>query len=219
MGFIGVDEWDVRNDGFAGGNTLGTGEAVQRPNLDTSARLTDADAVDALRPILGAAAATGSISDLNAADLILLVGADITRSHPVVGSAVKRAARREGGALIVIDPGEPDIARHAKHHLRPLAGTELAVLGGLLKVILDEKLFGDAVNGDLAALEASVQSWTPARVQEVAGVPADQLVDVARTYAAAFSATTVFGAGVNRSATAPELANVTRSGRGRLFSA
>ena len=180
-------------------------EVLGSPNLDSSARLTDADALDALRPLLGAAAATGSLSDLNTADLVLLVGADITRSHPVVGSAVKRAARREGAALIVIDAGDPDITRHARHHLRPKAGTELAVLGGLLRVILDEKLYGDAVIGDLAALDASVQSWTPSRVQEVAGVPADQLVDVARAYAAASAAATIFGAGMNRSATAPEL--------------
>ena len=179
-------------------------EVLGSPNLDSSARLTDADAVDALRPLLGGAAATGSLSDLNAADLVLLVGADITSSHPVAGSAVKRAARREGGTLIVIDSGEPDIARHARHHLRPKPGTELAVLGGLLKVILDEKLY-DAASGDVSVLEASVQSWTAARVQEVAGVPADQLVDVARAFAAASSAATIFGAGVNRAAAAPEL--------------
>ncbi len=181
-------------------------EVLGSPNLDNSARLTDADALEALRPMLGAAAATGSLSDLNTADLVFLVGADATISHPVIGSAVKRAARREGAALIVIDPGEPDITRHARHHLRPKAGTELAVLGGLLKVILDEKLYDKKVTlGDLPALVTSVQSWTPSHVQEISGVPADQLVDVARAYAAASDAATVFGAGVNRSATAPEL--------------
>ena len=43
---------------------------------------------------LGASAATNSIHDLDLAKLILVVGANPTESHPVLGARIKRAAAR-----------------------------------------------------------------------------------------------------------------------------
>jgi len=180
-------------------------EVLGSPNLDSSVRMTDADAVDALRPVLNRAASAGALSDLDAADLILVAGADLTRTHPVVGGAVKRAAKR-GADLILIHPGEPDIARHARIHLRPRPDTELPVLGGLLRLILDEGLQASEHGGETSELRASVDTWTPSRVEEFSGVPADLLTEAARAYAAAPAAASVFGVDLCRSPAAADLA-------------
>ena len=81
-------------------------------HIDNCARVCHSATVTGMMETLGASAATNSIEDIDVAKLIMVVGANPTESHPVVGARIKRAHRR-GVPLIVIDPRRIELARLA----------------------------------------------------------------------------------------------------------
>ena len=70
-------------------------------HIDNCARVCHSATVTGMMETLGASAATNSIRDLDRAKLILVVGANPTESHPVIGARILQLARR-GVPLIVI---------------------------------------------------------------------------------------------------------------------
>ena len=163
-------------------------------NVDHSGN-TQAALTGALEVVLGYPGATNSIWDLEKTDCILVFNTNLTESHNVVGVPIKRAARN-GTPLIVIDTREVELTRYADLWLRPVPGTELVLLGAILKVILDEGLIdaewlrGHAASHDTLAYELE-------RLDDDAiaatGVPPDDIARAARLYAQADTAGLVYG--------------------------
>jgi predicted molibdopterin-dependent oxidoreductase YjgC len=83
---------------------------------------------------------TNSFPEIEGTDVLLDIGSNTTEAHPVVGSAMKRAVKFHGTRLIVIDPRQTEIARVADIHLRPLPGTNVAYLNGMMNVVISEGL-------------------------------------------------------------------------------
>src|SRR3990172_3995787 len=109
-------------------------------NIDSSARLGHLNAVKALRTVIGSPRMMNSYEEISQADLILLVGADITESNPILGLKVKEAVRRRGARLITIghfqeNPGTyvSNIVNRANLPLQVRIGTEGVVIRGLIK--------------------------------------------------------------------------------------
>ena len=92
-----------------------------------------------LERALGYAAATNPVWDLERADCILVFNSNLTEQHNVVGIPIKRAVKA-GAKLIVIDSREVELSRYSSTWLRPVPGTELLLLGGILKSIVDQGL-------------------------------------------------------------------------------
>ena len=88
--------------------------------------------VAGLAATFGSGAMTNSIDELESTDLILATGTNTTENHPVIGAKVKRAVRRHGTKLIVIDPREIDLVKYADIWLRQKPGTDVAVFNGLM---------------------------------------------------------------------------------------
>ena len=95
--------------------------------------------VEPLARRLGAPAATGTLAELENAGCVLVVNANVTEEHNVAAIPIKKA-HKAGGKLIVIDTREVELSRYADLWLRPYPGTERALVGGMLRVILDEGL-------------------------------------------------------------------------------
>lgn len=91
--------------------------------------------------------------------------------------------------LIVVDPRETESAQRAYLHLQSKPGQDPTLLAGLLRVILTEELYDKAFVAEhaigLEALKQAVLPFTCAHVAEVVGVPQEQILDAARTFAAA----------------------------------
>ena len=139
-----------------------------------------------LGEVLGYAAATNSIWELEKARCILAFNANVTEEHNVVAVPIKRAVK-EGTKLIVIDPREVELARYAHIWLRPRPGSELLLLGGILKVILDQGLkrkewLEEHCEG-FETLRQSLASLSLDLVAEESGVSRDQIEEAARAYA------------------------------------
>jgi len=123
----------------------------------------------------------------------------------VVGSAMKRAVKYNGTKLVVIDPRLTDIARTAHLHLRPTPGTNIAYLNGLMNVIISEDLhdkkFIEERTEDFEALKKTVEKYTPEYVEEITGIPADDLREAARIYATAENAMIFYTMGITQHTT------------------
>ena len=84
---------------------------------------------------------TNSISEIENADVLLVIGSNTTEAHPVIGSAMKRSAKFHETKLIVIDPRFTELAQRANIHLTPRFGTDVAYINGLMNVIINEVIY------------------------------------------------------------------------------
>ncbi len=83
---------------------------------------------------------TNSIDDIHLADVLLVTGSNTTEAHPVISLEMKKAVRKRGAKLILIDPREIELANFATLHLRPRSGTDVALLNTMAHVIIEEGL-------------------------------------------------------------------------------
>lgn len=129
---------------------------------------------------------TNSIAEITQADVILVTGSNTTEQHPMIGSRILEAVQR-GAKLIVIDPRRIPLANFADVYLQPKVGTNVAWLNGLAHVIIEENLCDQdfIANRTENYLEAAdmVKKYTPKYVEEITGIPPDDLIRAARLYA------------------------------------
>ncbi len=155
-------------------------------NIDHCTRLCHSPSVEAMLAQLGSGATSNSYSDYEAADCLFVVGADPSSNHPVAASRMRTAVDR-GASLIVLNPKRIELCDHTDLWLRQYPGTDVAVLNGMAKVILDEGL---ADTQFIAERTEGYEDWlrdldeyTPEAVEAMSGVPTDLLIRAARTYA------------------------------------
>ncbi|MCY3919322.1 MAG: formate dehydrogenase subunit alpha [Chloroflexi bacterium] len=156
-------------------------------NVDHCTRLCHSPSVEAMLAQLGSGATSNSYTDYEDAGCVFVVGADPSSNHPVIASRIRRAAEEHGVRLIVLDPRRVEFCDHTDLWLRPYPGTDVAVLNGMARVILDEGLQNDAFIRDRTegfdAWRAELEAYTPEHVEDLSGVPADLLRRAARLYA------------------------------------
>jgi predicted molibdopterin-dependent oxidoreductase YjgC len=83
---------------------------------------------------------TNSIAEIGQAQAILVIGSNTTEAHPIIGLQVKRAVKKNGAKLIVADPRPIPLTRIADIWLQLKPGTNVALLNGMMKVIINEGL-------------------------------------------------------------------------------
>jgi len=158
--------------------------------------------VAGLAASFGSGAMTNSIAEIEDADVILVIGSNTTENHPVIATVVRRAVAFKGARLIVCDPREIGLVRDARIWLRHRPGTDLALINGLLNVIITEGLhnkdFIAERTENFEAVAEAVKAYTPERVEEITGVPADNLREAARLYATAQCATILYAMGITQ---------------------
>jgi len=127
---------------------------------------------------------------------ILVVGSDLDQEAPILYLRVAGAARH--GATLVNVGGRPTkLDRRATHVLRHRYGTATHLLLGVLHVILAENLTGNEIVpqrvSGLDELRARIAEWTPERVAEVTGVPADEIRAAAHAFGGAKNGVILYG--------------------------
>ncbi|WP_099864800.1 formate dehydrogenase subunit alpha [Pararhizobium haloflavum] len=170
-------------------------------NVDHCTRLCHASSVAALMEGVGSGAVSAPFMDALKADCIIVIGARPTTNHPVAATYFKQAAK-QGRKLVVIDPRRQDLMRHASHSLVFKPGTDVALLNAMLNVIIAERLYDEQyiqanVSG-FDALREKVKDFTPEAMEEVCGIAADVIRDVARTYAKSERSIIFWGMGISQ---------------------
>ena len=179
--------------------------AFRNNNVDTCARVCHSPTGYGLKQTFGTSAGTQNFASVAKADVILLIGANPTDAHPVFGSRMKKRLR-EGAKLIVIDPRRIDLVKtphiKAAHHLQLLPGTNVAIINALAHVAATEGLLDDVF---VATRTEQFHNWfefisrpenSPESVEEISGVPADEIRAAARLYATAANSAIYYGLGV-----------------------
>jgi len=170
-------------------------------NVDHCARLCHAPSVAGLAQSLGSGAMTNAIAEVRDAACILAIGTNTTAAHPIIALYVKEAVRR-GATLIVANPKEIDLARHAAILLRQRPGSDVALLMGMARVIVDEGLLDREFVAErcenFEALRQSLDAFDPARVEEITGVPQEAVVAAARAYATRKPASILYAMGITQ---------------------
>ncbi|MGW5780345.1 formate dehydrogenase subunit alpha [Streptomyces sp. NPDC003863] len=168
-------------------------------NVDNCSRLCHAPSAAGLTASFGRAGGTDSFDDVETADCLLVVGANPVEAHPVVGARLLQRALA-GATLVVADPRNVGLARHADLHLRPRPGTNVALFHGLAHVLIAEGLTAPDFLRDRATgldeLTALLTEYPPDRVAAVTGVPAEDIRTAARLYGRAERPAVLYGLGV-----------------------
>jgi len=170
-------------------------------NVDHCARLCHASTVAGLGQSFGAGAMTNSIGEIAEAACILAIGTNTTSAHPVIGFEVKRAVRR-GARLIVANPREIDLCRHAELWLGHKPGTDVALLMGMMRVIVDEGLLDSSFIEERCenfdAFKESLKSFDLDTVEGITGVAKDKIAEAARIYATSKPSSILYAMGITQ---------------------
>jgi len=188
-------------------------------NVDHCARLCHASTVAGLAAAFGSGAMTNSIEELEYADCILVTGSNTTETHPVIAGLIKRAVRYHDAKLIVVDPRRIDLVKHATSWLRQKNGTDVAWINGMMNVILHDglhdKAFIEERTENFDKFKKAIEGYTPEKVAEISGIPAEDLIEAARIYGQAKVASIVYAMGITQHTTGTDnvlsLANLAMS--------
>ena len=147
----------------------------------------------------GSGAMTNSIGDLKDTACMLSIGANTTEAHPVIAFEIKRAVKR-GAKLIVINPRRIGLVRHADLWLAPRSGTNVPLLMGMCRVILENGWHNEAFITErcenLDAFKQSLAQYDLESVSRITGVSAEDITAAARMYALNSPASIMYGMGV-----------------------
>lgn len=181
-------------------------------NIDTNSRLCMSSAVAGHLRAFGEDVVPASYDDLDAADLVVLVGSNTAWCHPIVYQRIMAARASRGTKLVVIDPRHTETAAEADLHLPLRPGSDVALMNGLLAWCRDAGL----VDHDYLARHVRVPDdfwdklgegndlWSTARACDV---PAADLRRFYELFAANERTVTLFSQGVNQSVSGTDQVN------------
>lgn len=177
-------------------------------NYDGNTTLCMSTAVAGYKRSFGSDGPPGCYDDLERADVVLLIGANIADNHPILWQRLEANPRK---TLIVVDPRVTKTAMRADLHLPLKPRSDLALLNGLAHILIANDLIDhayiDAHTTGFAELRRSVEAYTPEIVAEITGLSVDLLFRTASLYGHAEAAFTGWTMGVNHSTKGTETVN------------
>jgi anaerobic selenocysteine-containing dehydrogenase len=177
-------------------------------NYDGNTTLCMSTAVAGYKRSFGSDGPPGTYEDLEYADVVVLIGANIADNHPIL---CRRLEANPAATLIVVDPRVTKTAMMADLHLAILPRTDLALLNGLIHIVIErdwiDREYVDSHTSGFDALRESVRDYTPERVSRISGIGVDVLYRTAALYANARAAFIGWTMGVNHSSKGTETVN------------
>ena len=171
------------------------------PHVDNCARLCHSPTVVGLGAVLGTGAMTNNLLDLQNSRCIFAIGTNFTEAHPIVSRWVQKA-RDRGATVIVADPRITSTSWMADLHLRIKPGSDIDLLRGMMKVIVDEGLmdrdFIALRTEGFEALCENLKNFSLEKAAELTGVPAGEIVKAARMYARSSASSLLYSMGITQ---------------------
>ncbi len=177
-------------------------------NYDGNTTLCMSTAVSGYKLSFGSDGPPGAYEDLERADVVLLIGANIADNHPILW---QRLAANRSRTLIVADPRVTKTAMLADVHLPVKPRSDLALLNGIIHILIESDVVDHeyiaAHTTGFDALRESVRAYTPARVSEITGLSVELIYRTASLYGNARAAFIGWTMGVNHSSKGTETVN------------
>jgi formate dehydrogenase major subunit len=145
---------------------------------------------------------TGSIADIEIADLVIIVGSNTAESHPVLATRVKRSHKHRGQRLIVSDLRRNEMAERADMYLQPSPSTDEVWLSAVTKCLIDtgrhDQKFIDRWVNKWEEYRETLARYTLEYAEQVTGISVATLKQVADEIAAAERVCVLWAMGVTQ---------------------
>ncbi len=171
-------------------------------NLDTSARFYQAPTLHAMSLQLGWAAATASLTDIEQADVLLVVGSNAKEQTAKAGSYLIWAAHH-GKKLVVVDPRETELSHFAVQHLRPKPATDVVWINALCNWLIRSNRQAAEARG-VNALAKELESYSLPAAASACGVGQEELERLAALVGDADRLLVLYGDGLTQQASGCE---------------
>ncbi len=145
---------------------------------------------------------TNTISDISNAACIFVIGSNTTEAHPVIALQIIQAVKN-GAKLIIANPREIDLCRHASIWLRQHPGSDVSLLMGMMmRIILEEGLadvkFVQECCENFDAFRESLYKFNLEDIVKTTGVDGHLIADAARLYATRKPASIIYAMGITQ---------------------
>lgn len=172
-------------------------------SYDGNTTLCMASAVSGYKRSFGSDGPPGCYDDFEHTECLLAIGSNLPEQHPIIYWRLKQALEKRKFPVIVVDPRVTMFAQMADMHLPITPGTDLVLLNALAHVILDEGLedrtYIEANTNGAKEFEDLVAQYDPITASKICGIDEDTIRTVARLYAKAGAAMTIWTMGINQS--------------------
>jgi anaerobic selenocysteine-containing dehydrogenase len=169
-------------------------------NYDGNTTLCMATAVSGYKISFGSDGPAGAYEDLEKADVILLIGANIAENHPILCQYLDTNPRK---TLIVADPRVTKTAMMADLHLPLKPRSDLALAHGIAHILIRhgmiDRAYIDAHTTGFDELSRFLEAYSPERVSQITGLSEELLYKTAFLYGRARAGFIGWTMGVNHS--------------------
>jgi formate dehydrogenase major subunit len=151
-------------------------------NIDNCSRYCQTPASKGLSRTVGIGGDSGSISDIEKADVVIIVGANTAESHPVLATRIKRSHKHRGQRLIVADIRLNEMAERADLHIKPNPSTDEVWIQGVTKHLIDtgrhDQAFIEKWVNKWPEFLKSLEPYTLEHTEKITGIPVATLKQV-----------------------------------------
>ncbi len=172
-------------------------------NYDGNTTLCMASAVSGYKRSFGSDGPPGCYDDFEHTECLLAFGSNLPEQHPIIYWRLKEALEKRNFPVIVIDPRVTMFAQFADIHLPITPGTDLVLLNSLAHVILNEGLedqnYIESHTNGYEEFSKLVEEYNPIFASKICGIDEDTIRNVARLYAKAGAAMSIWTMGINQS--------------------
>lgn len=172
-------------------------------NYDGNTTLCMSSSVSGYKRSFGSDGPPGCYEDFDHTECLLAFGSNLPEQHPIIYWRLTEALEKRKFPVIVVDPRVTMFAQKADIHLPVSPGTDLVLLNALAHVILEEGLADeDYIRNSTVGYDefsALVKDCDPESASKICGIEPDLIRKVARIYAKAGSAMSIWTMGINQS--------------------
>lgn len=172
-------------------------------NYDGNTTLCMASAVSGYKRSFGSDGPPGCYDDFEHTHCFMAFGSNLPEQHPIIYWRLKEALEKRKFPLIVVDPRVTMLAQFADIHLPITPGTDCVLINSMMYVIINEELQDqDYINAHTEGfdeIKTLVQDYSPKTAQHICGIDEDTIRNVARIYAKAPAAMSIWTMGINQS--------------------
>lgn len=177
-------------------------------NYDGNTTLCMSTAVAGYKRSFGSDGPPGAYEDLEHADVILLIGANVAENHPILCT---RLEANKSKTLIVVDPRVTKTAMMADIYVPVKPRSDLALLNAMLQIVIDEEMYDREFvalhTTGFEELRDSLAPYTLDYAAQITGLAPELIRTIAHRYANAKAAFIGWTMGVNHSTKGTETVN------------
>ena len=177
-------------------------------NYDGNTTLCMSTSVAGYKGSFGSDGPPGAYEDLEVADVILLIGANVAENHPILCARLETNAAK---TLIVADPRVTKTAMMADVYLPLKPRSDLALINAIARILINEELckkeYVERHTTGFAELRQSLEPYTLEYATAITGLSTEVIHKTALLYGNANSAFIGWTMGVNHSTKGTETVN------------